>query len=166
MKETGQLVFKSEEEQQKELQERINSWEEGQSKDGYIICAEGKFQYKKVFYLIKVLRYFNHTNKFCPMGSQRISDKHVIVEYPDETKSLVALIKQLDENSDFLWHDTLHSYTDPMTAEQQIEACHSLAKGDIDKLFNRTFQKELDAKIKKLKKLNKDFIQLRRILKK
>ena len=74
VKKINKLIWKSDEEQDKELEERINNRKDGQSKDGYIICQEGKFDYKGILYLIKVLRYFNHTDKFKPISSERISD--------------------------------------------------------------------------------------------
>jgi len=151
------LIWKSEEEMQKELKERIESWKERESKDGKIISAEGKFVYKGISYLIMVLRYYDHTNKFTTMGRDRISDSHVVVEYPDETKPLLNLIPPEFE-SEFLYHDTLHSWNDKQTIEEQIKLCHELAKEDIDNLLGGEISKRIDERIKRLtgvkKKLN------------
>jgi hypothetical protein len=163
MKTQGELIWRSEDEQKKDLKQHIEGWKQGYSKDGYVNCAEGKFQYKGIFYLIKVLRYFNHTNKFCCMGS-RISDKHVIVEYPDETKELRDLLGKIDfvySYSEFLYHDTLYSYCDNLTIEQQIAECHRFAKKDIDQL--KSISAEIKAKIKEIKETNR---KIKEILKK
>jgi len=94
---TKREEFKTEEEMQKELKNKIDSWKKDESRDGYIIRAEGDFVYKKIFYSIRVLRYFNHTNKFTNMNEQKISDCHVVVKYPDKTKPLVDLVKEIEE---------------------------------------------------------------------
>lgn len=131
-----ELKWQTEEQMQLGLKKRIDEWKEGQSKDGHILRAEGKFTYKGIAYLIRVLRYFNHTNKFVSMGLDRISDCHVVVEYPEETEKLVEAIKSIEEYSEFLYHDTLHSHNDNQTVEQQLEECYRLAKGDIDNIPN------------------------------
>ncbi len=145
----NELIWKSEEEMQKELKERIASWKPGQSRDGKIVSAEGKFVYKGINYLIMVLKYYNHTNKFTTMCSSRISDSHVVVEYPDETKPILDLIANEFE-SEFLYHDTLHSWNDNQTTEEQIEVCHKWAKGDIDNLLGGEISKRVDEGIKRL----------------
>ena len=156
------LIWKTEEEQVEELNRRIKDWKQEESKDGYILAAKGIFEYRKVKYLVKVLRYFNHTNKFCSIGSQRISDKHAVVEYPDETKPIVQLVEGVEGVYDFLYHDTLHSHNDNQTTEEQIEECHRLAKKDIDNLLDGEICKQLDSMIGKLQeiksKINDDMI--------
>lgn len=147
----GKLVWKSEDEMQKELKERINSWKQGNSRDGKILAAENKFVYRGVAYLIKVFRYYNHTNKFIPLGSDRVSDCHAVVEYPDETKPIVDLIPN-DYRFEFLYHDTLHSWNDNQTTEQQIEVCQDWAKRDIDNLLDGEISKRIDEGIKALQK--------------
>ncbi len=148
----NKLIWKSEEEMQKELQERINSWKQGLSKDGYVLHAKGEFNYKEIKYLIKVLRYYDHTNRFTSIGS-RISNSHVVVEYPEETKPIVDLVYGIEGVYDFLYHDTLHSYNNNQTTEEQIEVCHRLAKEDINSLFNGEISDKLDEAIKKLREL-------------
>lgn len=142
----NKLIWKSQEQQKEELDKSIREWKPGDSRDGYILCAEGKFVYRNISYLIKVLRYFNHTNKFTPINSERISDKHVVVEYPEETKPLADLISELD--SEFLYHDTLHSFNDIQTVEEQITTCHDWAKKDIDNLLDGEIGEEIDKRIK------------------
>lgn len=148
----NKIEWVSEKEQQKELDKRIKNWKDGQSKDGFILAGEGIFKYKGIKYLIRVLRYYNHTNRFCSMG-HRISDKHVVVEYPEETKPFVEIVKEIAEFSEFLYHDTNHEYNDKQTAEEQIEEAHRLAKEDIDNLFEGTFMKRIDEKIKHMQDL-------------
>lgn len=136
------LFWNSESWMQNELRKRIKEWKQGQSKDGYIIRAEGVFKYKDIKYLIKVLRYFDHTNLFKPIGSQRISDCHAVAEFPEETRPLVNLVTQIDEYSEFLYHDTLHIWNDNQTIEQQIEEMHKIVKYDIDSIPKIIKQKE------------------------
>ena len=126
------ITWKTEVEMQDELSKRISEYKEGYSKDGYISKGEGEFKYKNVTYLIKVLRYFNHTNKFCQMSNHRVSDCHVVVEYPEETKDIVNIMSGFPDVYEFLYHDTLHSFNDNQTIEEQIAVCHDWAKEDID----------------------------------
>jgi len=55
----GKLIYKSDDDIKKELNKRIKAWKKGESKDGFIQAAEGKFKYKNIAYLIKVHRYFD-----------------------------------------------------------------------------------------------------------
>ncbi len=151
----NKLIWKSEEEQLKELNERINNWEEGKSKDGYILCAEGCFIYKRIKYLVKVLRYYNHTNKFTSIHRERISDKHCVIEYPNETKPIVNLVSSVEGVYDFLYHDTLHSFNDKQTIEEQIKLCHKLAKDDINNLLSGEIEKKIDESIKRLQNIKR-----------
>ena len=158
------LEFKSEVEMQKELQERLDSWKQGQGRDGYILVAEGEFEYRGIIYFIKIMRYYSHTNKFTTVGRGRTSEYHAVVEHPDETNKIIDLIPNYFE-SEFLYHDTLHSWNDKETTEEQIETCHKLAKQDIDNLFDGEISKRIDEGIKRLeeakKKLNQGIKKLK-----
>jgi len=127
------MKFKSEEEMQEELKESIRTRKPDQSRDGYITAAEEVFEYTGVKYMIRVLRYYAHDG-FGSIHRSRNSDYHVVVEYPDETKETHELVG--DYISEFLYHDTLHSWCDNMDLDQQIEYCHKLAKEDIDDFFD------------------------------
>lgn len=159
----NKLIWKTESKQDEELRQRIGSYEKGKSRDGYILAAEGEFDYKGIKYLIKVLRYFNHTNKFTAIGRDRISDKHCVVEYPDETKPIKDMIPSEFE-SEFLFHDTLHSWNDKQTIEEQIKTCHKWAKEDIDNLLNGEISKRIEEGINRLNeirdKLNSNIIKI------
>ena len=144
----NKLIWIKEEEQNKELEDRKAKREPEDSADGYIKCAEGLFRYKGVAYLIKVLRYFNIRDGFKPINPSRISDKHVVVEYPKETEDIKSFVDEIDEYSEFLCHDTLHSFNDKQTVENQIKECHKLAKYDIDRI------QSLPKKFKSAKELN------------
>jgi hypothetical protein len=154
----GKLVWKSEKEQIKEVENIKKTRDKGYGQDGKIEIAEGTFVYRGVSYLIKVLRYFNYRDGFTTMGRDRISDCHAVVEYPDETKPIIDLIPN-DYSSEFLYHDTLHSWNDKQTTEQQIEVCQDWAKRDIDNLLDGEISKRIDEGIKVLQeakdKLNK-----------
>jgi len=157
----NKIEWVSEKEQEDELARRIVNWKDGLSKDGYVLAGEGTFVYRGIRYIIRILRYYNHTDKFVPIHSKRISDKHVVVEYQEETKSLVEIVKEIEEySSEFLYHDTLHEHNDKQSLEEQIEEAHQLAKDDIDSLFNGKFMKKLDDRIKRLKELK---LKLKRI---
>ena len=145
------MKWKTEEQMQKELNERISFWKEGLSKDGFVERASGTFEYKGVKYIIKVLRYYNHTNRFTPMGTNKISDCHCVVECPKETKLIKEIVDNFDDYYDFLWHDTLYSCNDTQTIEQQIKECHSMAKRDINNIPRMV--KKLEGKIKKMNKI-------------
>lgn len=157
----NELKWIPEEEQQKELKKRIDEWKTGYSKDGYVLSAEGTFTYRGIAYLIRVLRYYNHTDKFCAMG-KRISDKHVVVEWPDQTKEIVEFAHSVNEYSEFLYHDTLHTYNDNQTVEEQIQYAHKLAKEDIDGLLSDEYTAILDNKIKRLTELKQQLKELQR----
>lgn len=145
----NKLIWKSNEEMLKELKKRISSWKQGDSRDGKILSAEGKFVYRGIAYLIKVMRYYNHTNNFTTMGNDRISDSHAVVEYPEETEAIRSIIPY-DYGSEWLYHDTLHSWNDKQTTEEQIEVCHKWAREDIDNLLDGEIAKKIDEAIKAL----------------
>lgn len=149
----GKLIWKTEEEMQTELQKRISDYKPGYSRDGFVVRANGKFVYRGIAYLINVLRYFNHTDKFTPMG-QNISDSFANVEYPEETKPIVDIIPS-DYSYEFLYHDTNHAYNDNQTVEEKIEVCHELAKKDIDSLLDGEISKQIDNGIKALQEVKK-----------
>lgn len=150
----NKLIWKSEKEQLKEFEEVKKTRDRKYGRDGKIVSAEGKFVYREIFYLIKVLRYYNFVDGFTNMGRDRISDSHAVVEYPDETKPIINLIPYEFE-SEFLYHDTLHSWNDKQTTEEQIEECHKWAKEDIDKLLDGEISKRIDEGIKRLKEIKK-----------
>ena len=56
-----------------------------------------------------------------------------------------------DEFSEFLWHDTNHTWNEKMTVEEQIKCAHKLAQFDIDSL--KKVPKLIDKKIKRFKEL-------------
>lgn len=148
------LSWKSEDEMHAELNKRISNWKDGQSKDGYVLAAEGMFVYRGVAYSIFVLRYFNHTNKFTTLGSERIAECHCVVEGTKDIKELMELLPE-DVRSDFLWYDTLHHWNDKMSVEEQTEECHHKAKGDIDRLMDGNITRAMEKNIDELKdKLN------------
>jgi hypothetical protein len=149
------IIWVDEKEQQEELKARIKNWKDGQSKDGYVLAGEGTFTYRGIKYIIKVLRYYNHTDKFTPIGSRRISDKHVVVEHPEETDFIAKIVDEIEPYSDFLYHDTLHDINDNQTVEEQIEISHKWAKEDIDRLFDGSYKIKIEEKIKNLRNLLK-----------
>ena len=161
----GELVWKSEKEQIKEVEEIKKTRDKDYGQDGKIVVAEGKFVYRGVAYLIKVMRYFNYREGFTTMGRDRISDCHAVVEYPDETRPIIELIPN-DYSSEFLYHDTLHSWNDKQTTEQQIVVCQDWAKRDIDNLLDGEISKQIDEGIKALQevkdKLNKKAKEIRK----
>jgi hypothetical protein len=161
----GELKWKTEEQQYKDLAKIIKEHKSGWSKDGYVISAEGKFVYRKVAFFIKVLRYYNHEEKFKPIGSNRISEYHAVVEYPDETKPLVDLIPS-DFSSEFLYHDTLHSWNDTQSIEVQIKVCEDWAKKDIDNLLEGEISKRIEEEIKRFRAIKKKIENKVRELKK
>lgn len=74
-----------------------------------------------------------------------------------ETKPIVDLVQSVNNNSEFLYHDTLHSYNDNQSIEEQINQCHRLAKSDIDSL--KDLPKVIDEKIAELNKLKERAIK-------
>lgn len=152
MNDNKELAWKSEMEMRQELTKAISEWVDGKSKDGYVLAAEGKFFYKGIAYLIKVLRYYNHTNRFVPLGSNRISEYHAVVEYPEETAEIVNAIPD-DLRSEFLYHDTLHLHNDKQTVEEQVEECHRMAERDIDDFLNGELSKQINDRIGQLQTL-------------
>jgi len=163
METKNKLIWKSEEEQLKELEkEKATRDRKIYGRDGKILSAEGKFVYKGVAYLIKVLRCYNFDDGFTTMGNERISDSYAVVEYPDETKLIVDLVSGIEEIYEFLYHDTNHSFNDKQTLDEQIKLCHKWAKEDIDSLFSGKISDTLDKSIKELQELK---IKLKKIVK-
>jgi len=145
----NKIKWKTEKEQLEELEERKFSQDRKKyGRDGYIQVASGKFKYKGIFYLIKVLRYFNMDDGFKPIHSSRISDYHAVVESPKETEELKNLVDGLEEFSEFLFHDTQHTYNDKQNIAEQIQECCRLAKADINSLPKLI--KNVEKRLKKL----------------
>lgn len=155
----GVLIWKSEVEQIEEFKHIKKTRDIQYGQDGFILSAEGIFIYRGIKYLIKVLRYYRFSDGFMPMSTRK-SDCHAVVEYPDDTKIYADLMSEIDEYSEFLYHDTLHMYNDDQTIEQQIEECHRLAKNDIDFFFNRSIQK-LNEKIQYYNDLKRKIMSMK-----
>lgn len=156
-----ELVWKSEDEMWKELDtECITRDREKYGNDGVMKVATGTFEYKRVKYVVNVMRYYVldirkvtgniptiRPAEFRPMGF-RSSEYFANLEYSDETKLIRDIVKQIRDDSEFLWFDSLHSYCDKMTTEEQIEEMHRKARADIDSL--ETLNNEIDIKIREL----------------
>jgi hypothetical protein len=134
----------------KKKKESFKTFHEGQSKDGFILVAEGEYSYRYILYTIKVFRYYTIDKGFIPM-SIRKTREHAVVEYPEETKKIIDLLSEIsDEYNEFLFYDTLHSWNEKQSIQEQIDECHSHAKGDIDKIISGDIYKEIDKKIQTL----------------
>jgi hypothetical protein len=126
--------------------------------DGNILAATGIFEYKGMKYVVNVLRYYiikqyERKGYFIPM-SIRKSEYFANLEYPDDMKEIVLLVKSVKEYSDtFLYNDTLHSYADSWNIEMQVNKMHEEAKSDIDSLPKLI--DEIDEKILKLVEIRK-----------
>jgi len=150
-----------EEEQLRILEERRKNWKYPESRDGFIETWRRKFTHKGIAFELAILRYYDLDTGFRPITKNRISDRHVVVEYPKETEPLVNFIKSLDEYSEFLWHDTLHSWNDGQTLPEQLEEAHELAISDISNLpkwFDEK-EKELKKKLRELEIFRKKFLK-------
>ncbi len=55
--------------------------------------------------------------------------------------------------SEFLFHDTLHSWNDKQTIEEQITTCHKWAKEDIDNLLDGKISERILEGIKRLNEI-------------
>lgn len=149
----SELVWKSEDEQRADLIKQESRDRNIWGNDGHIQAATGLFEYKGIKYEINVLRYYilnshGRPTGFCPMGSRK-SEYFANLEYPEETKSIVEVVKLIREySSSFLYNDSLHSYADYMDVDEQIESMHKRAREDIDSL--QTLDEEIDTKIKAL----------------
>lgn len=140
MKRNHKIVYKTGAEMQKEFQQKRMEYKKHKianpraCADGFITKGEGIFEYNRVEYIIKVLRYYNQRAGFAPMCSGRVCDCHCVVEYTNNMEKINKMLNELGINYEFLWHDTLHTCNDKQTEEQQIEECHRLAQRDIDNL--------------------------------
>jgi len=146
-----------EEEQLRILDERRKNWKYPESRDGFIETWRRKFTYKGIAFELAILRYYDLDNGFRPLG-HRISDRHVVVEYPKETEPLVKKLEMLGIE-EFLWHDTLHSCNDKQTLPEQLREAYNLAIEDIEGLPKRLDEiiAELKEKIKLVEELKKSF---------
>ena len=130
----NELVWVSEQEQNQQLEAIKKRWKISQGRDGFMHVAEGTFKYKGINYIIKVARYYTLDTGFMPMLHKK-SDMHAMVEFSDETKELSKVVSVLLPMTDFLYHDTLHSWADNWTIEEQIANCHEQAHSDINLVF-------------------------------
>lgn len=127
------LKWKSKRQQTSELKKRIRDWKKGQSRDGFIMVAEGMFSYRSFPYMIKVSRYYQLDCGFMLMpGMGRKTDMHAVVEPAGVTEKIHEYLSKLGGHSEFLWSDTLHSWNEKQNINQQISECHKVAKHCID----------------------------------
>ena len=150
-----------EEEQFRILEEKRKNWKYPESRDGFIETWRRKFTHKGIVFELAILRYYDLDTGFRPLGN-RISDRHVVVEYPKETEPLVKKLESLGIE-EFLWHDTLHSWNDKQTLPEQLKEAYELAINDINNLpkwLNKK-EKELKKKLRELKILRKKFLKVR-----
>jgi hypothetical protein len=128
------LKWKTIERQDYDLKRRIKSkrQKKSQSRDGYMLIAEGMFSYKSFPYMIKVLRYYTVESGFKPIISTKFSDSHAVVEPSARTQKVTDILHKLGDHSEFLWYDTLHSWNEKQDIYEQITDCHNLAKSNID----------------------------------
>lgn len=141
--------LKSEEEQLNDLEERKQNQDRKiYGRDGKIIAGEKKFVYKKIEYLVKVLRYYNLDDGFTKLGN-RLTSFHAVVEPTEKSQELKSVIDKIDDWSEFLYHDTLHSWNDKQDLDEQIQECHRLARKDINRLGTHYF-KLIEDRIQKL----------------
>ena len=144
---------KTEEEQLKELKIKKKYWKKGYSKDGFIEIWRKKYKYKGIAFELAILRYYDlTTNKFKPINNRKC-DKHCVVEYPEETKKLKNKIDELEYN-EFLYHDTLHSWNDKQTLNEQLQYAYITAIEDINNIPS-ILKTQLN-KIKEIKKILKE----------
>jgi len=141
-----------EEEQLKILEERRRKWKPDESLDGFIETWRKTFTYKGIKFQLAILRYYDLDDGFRPM-LRRISDRHVVVEYPKSTQSLANFLRSLGWNN-FLWYDTLHSWNDTQTLEEQLDEAYEYAIKCIDDLpkFLKKKERELKKTIEKIRR--------------
>jgi hypothetical protein len=143
------MELRTEEKMRADFNKRILEWKQGESRDGYVSGGEEIVEYKGFRYIIKVLRYYSLNEGFKPIHHSRTCEYHAVVEYPEDMEEMVRLVKGLESwGSDFLYHDTLHSFNDLMSLQEQIDCCHKWAKQDIDGL-----PEKINSKLKELEEL-------------
>jgi len=161
----NEIKWKTEEQQQKELSARIANRKEGEGCDGFILIGKEKVTYRWVSYYVMALRYYDHTNQFCVMGShinRKAGDTHFIVETTKQSQKLREKIRLfIDEYSDFLWHDTLNTWNEQQTLQEQLDWVNEKAREDIDILYGKTIKKEVERKIKSLEGVLKALEELK-----
>ena len=120
-------------------------------KDGFIETWRKRFEYKGIPFELAILRYYTFDEGFTPL-SGRVCDRHVVVEFPEEIRDLVDLQESVGVD-EFLWHDTLHSWTENMDLWQQLQVAYEMAIKDIDNLPELLQSKihELEEKLQKLR---------------
>ena len=149
-----------EEEQQKKLEEYRKKWKYPMGRDGFIETWRKSFTYKGIKFELAILRYFTLDEGFKPMGNRK-SDRHVVVEYPKATEPLVKFVNSLGWD-DFLWHDTLHSWNDNQTIEEQLDEAYRMAMNDIDYLpqWFEEKEKELKSKLEEIRSFKERFVEV------
>ena len=116
------MKLKSEQEMKEEFEKRKRERKSDESGDGYILAGEELCTWKGIRYKVIVIRYFTYREGFKPLGSQRTCEYHAVVEYPEDMEEFVRSVKSLDSwGSDFLYHDTLHSFNYLMNVQEQID---------------------------------------------
>ena len=143
-------------EQLKLLRKRRREWNPPESKDGFIETWRKKFVYKGISFELAILRYYTLNKGFMPLGEDKLSDRHVVVERSKETEDLISALDE-DYIKEVLWYDTLHLWNEKQTLKEQLQEAYERAISDIDdlpKLIDKKM-KELKDKLRKLEELKK-----------
>jgi hypothetical protein len=92
------------------------------------------YEHRGIKYDIAMLRYLSTQGN---IGMNQYS-RWFVLEYPEETTHIVELAKKADENTEFLYKDTLHSWNDDQSPEEMFYEMVDYAKKDIDWFLNNS----------------------------
>ena len=94
------------------------------------------YEYRGIKYDIAMLRYLSTQEN---IGMNQYS-RWFVLEHPEETNHIVELAKKVDEDTEFLYKDTLHSWNDDQSLEVMFYEMVDYAKKDIDWFLDNSIE--------------------------
>lgn len=123
-------------------------------RDGSIEVWERTVKYRKLAFLLKVIRYYQIGVPLNEISGMNKIGKWVVLEYPDAMKGIVDFVQTDMGKSEFLWQDTLHTWNDGQSLKNMVKVMKHFGKCDIDWWLDKAEGELKENNTSKLDKFN------------
>lgn len=125
--------------------------------DGNVSVWRQTYSYRGIKYDIALNRYYLLGVPIFEIKGMNKYTRWFVLEYPENDKNTIELYRRIHEDdSEFLYKDTLHSWNENDTLEQMFYKMVIAAKKDIDNFLDKS-ESEIDARISQLNQLREEF---------
>ena len=160
MKKIKGIIWKTEEEMKKKIEDHEKIWKKGLTRDGFVVAGRGEFKHKGIKYKINILRYYTLNEGFKSMSSCGEYNANLEHDKSELSELVESVSSELTDCwSDFLFADTMHIYNEGMSIEQKVEDMHERARDDIDNIGK--YETLIETKIAKLSELGRKLKELK-----